>query len=78
MSKLSIILTAFILTIAFLILPTAQAADIELSDTCSLADAITAANTDKAVGECQAGDGADNINLSGDLTLEAALPHITS
>lgn len=78
MSKLSIILTAFILTIAFFILPTAQAANIELSDTCSLADAITAANTDKAVGECPAGDGADTIKLSGSITLDAALPHITS
>jgi len=59
-------------------LPTVQAADIDLSDSCSLADAITAANTDAAVGGCPVGDGADTISLSGDITLDAALPHITS
>jgi len=65
-------------TIIMLILPTAQAVDIDLSETCSLADAITAANTDTAVGDCPAGDGADTISLSGDITLTATLPHITS
>ena len=61
-----------------LILPTAQAADIELSETCSLADAITAANTDTGVAGCPSGDGADTISLAGDITLTAAPPHITS
>jgi len=78
MNRLFLISATLILTIMLLILPTAQAADIELSDTCSLADAITAANTDKAVGECPAGDGADTIKLSGSITLDATLPHITS
>ena len=55
-----------------------RAADIELTDSCSLADAIKAANTDEAVSGCPAGDGADTITLSSDITLEAALPHITS
>ena len=71
-------LTALIITIMLLLLPTAQAADIETSDTCTLADAITAANTDEAAGECPAGDGADIISLSGDITLTAALPQITT
>ena len=78
MNKLSVILTAFVLTITFLILPTAQAADIELNDTCSLEDAITAASTDETAGGCVAGDGADTITLSSNITLDAALPHITS
>ena len=55
-----------------------HAADIETSDSCTLADAITAANTDEAAGECPAGDGADIISLSGDITLRAELPAITS
>ena len=69
---------ALALTIMLLLLPTVQAADIETSGSCSLADAITAANTDEAAGECPAGDGADIISLSGDITLTAALPQITS
>ena len=69
---------ALVITIMLLLLPTAQAADIETSDTCTLADAITAANTDEAAGECPAGDGADIISLSGDITLTAALPQITT
>ena len=58
--------------------PKSHAATIELNDTCSFADAIIAANSDAAVGGCLAGDGADTISLSGDITLDAALPHITS
>ena len=70
------LMTAF--TIILSILPIAHAADIELSDTCTLADAIKAANTDAAVGDCPAGDGTDTIRLSGDITLDAALPQITT
>ena len=76
MSQIATIVLA--IEVALLILPEAHAADIELSDNCSLADAITAANTDTAVGGCLAGDGADTITLSGDIMLTAALPHITS
>ena len=65
-------------TFLLLILPMAHAADIELSDSCSLADAIKAANTDAAVGDCPAGGGADTISFSGNITLSAALPHISS
>lgn len=56
----------------------AQAADIEVGVACSLADAITAANTDAAVGGCRAGNGADTITLTGDITLDFGLPRIES
>ncbi|WP_417909515.1 choice-of-anchor Q domain-containing protein [Candidatus Electronema sp. PJ] len=58
----------------------AQAATItvDAGGVCSLADAITAANTDTAAGGCAAGSGADAIILEMDITLAAALPEITS
>lgn len=46
----------------------AYASDIAVDEDCSLADSITAANTDEAVGGCPAGSGADVIILSADLT----------
>ena len=46
--------------------------------TCTLANAITAANTDTATGGCPAGSGADTITIVADVTLAAALPTITS
>lgn len=59
--------------------PSVLAADIEVDGTdCSLADAITAANTDTETNGCTAGDGADEITLSADVTLAAALPVITA
>lgn len=54
------------------------AADIEVGASCSLADAITAANRDAPRGGCPAGRGADTITLSGDVTLDAELPRLTS
>ena len=39
--------------------------------TCTLVDAITAANTDTATGGCTAGSGADTINLQTNVTLTA-------
>ena len=45
---------------------------------CPLPDQIIAANTDTAVGNCPAGQGADTIHLIRDITLEAALPPVTS
>lgn len=59
---------------------TAQAADITVNGTtCTLADAITAANTDTATGGCVAGTGDDdNIILETNVTLAAALPEIGS
>ena len=55
-----------------------HAADITVNATCSLADAITAANTDTATGGCPAGSGADTITLTGDIVLSQALPSISS
>ena len=45
---------------------------------CTLADAITAANTDAAAGSCAAGSGDDSIVLTADVTLTAVLPSISS
>ncbi len=45
---------------------------------CPLPDQIIAANSDRAVGNCPAGNGADTIHLIRDFTLSAKLPPITS
>ena len=45
---------------------------------CPLPDQIIAANTDTALGNCAAGNGADIIHLIRDFTLSAKLPPITS
>jgi len=45
---------------------------------CALPDQIRAANTDQAAGSCPAGQGADTISLTRDISLDAALPPITS
>lgn len=78
MHKLFISFKVIVLASFILRLPTIQAADIELTDACSLADAITVANTDEAGGGCPAGDGADTIRLSSDVRLRAELPEISS
>ena len=57
---------------------TVYANDITVLRVCSLADAIRAANTDSAVGTCPAGNGADTIRLTRNITLDAELPQITS
>ena len=49
-----------------------------LATACNIADAITAANSDTATGDCPAGSGDDTITLSADITLSATLPNITS
>ena len=54
------------------------ATDYTLDENCTLADAIRAANADEERGECPAGDGADNITLSADITLEGELPRVLS
>ena len=56
----------------------ASAGGISVDGSCSLSDAITAANEDQTVGGCSAGDGADTITLTGDITLSAELPPIES
>ena len=55
-----------------------KSADEDVNGTCSLADAITAANTDTATNGCTAGSGADTITLCVNITLDDYLPDITS
>ncbi len=62
----------------FLLASPVYAADIAVSAGCSLANAITAANTDTATGGCPAGNGADTIALLANIRLQADLPTITS
>lgn len=74
------LLKSIFVMVSLLLLPIVRATDtdIELSDVCSLADAITAANTDDTVGGCPAGDGADTILFAVDIRLRAELPEISS
>ena len=74
-------LTAFSVWMSILfglLLPSVYAAEITLNSRCGLADAILAANSDRAQGGCRAGSGADTITLSRDITLDGGLPKITS
>ena len=75
--KKSLMLFTAILTVLLLALPV-YAADITLSSSCSLADAIIAANNDRPEGGCPAGRDADTITLTRDITLDGGLPKITS
>ncbi|MCI5194458.1 MAG: choice-of-anchor D domain-containing protein [Candidatus Electrothrix sp. AU1_5] len=62
-----------------LVAGTTQAADIIVDGSvCTLADAITAANTDTSKGGCMAGSEDDTVILQADITLNAPLPEITS
>ncbi len=55
------------------------AADISVDEDCTLSTAIVSANLDLVQGKCMAGDGADIITLTGDITLTGeALPTITT
>ena len=76
MKKLTLLFTA-ILTVLLFALPV-YAADIMLSSSCTLVDAIIAANNDRAEGNCPAGRGTDTITLTRDITLDSGLPKITS
>ena len=58
-------LTACALLLVFAIIP-AHANDIPVSPTCTIIDAITAANTDAPTGGCPAGSGADTVILESD------------
>ena len=73
----SLLLFTSLLTVLLLASPV-YPADIRLSSRCTLADAIIAANNDRAEGDCPAGRGADTITLTQDITLRAELPAITS
>ena len=56
--------------VGLLVLPQSVApAVITVNGTCTLVDAITAANTDSVTGNCPAGSGADEIQLTADVTL---------
>ncbi len=68
----------FLTLILFLCLAPALATDYTLDENCTLADAIRAANADEERGECSAGEGADLITLSADITLEGELPRVLS
>ncbi|MEM8995719.1 MAG: hypothetical protein AAGF23_13110 [Acidobacteriota bacterium] len=58
--------------------PPAQAATIQVDGTCTLADAIIAANTDTATGDCPAGDaGADTLVLDTAVSLSTPDPGAT-
>ena len=61
-------------------LPAAHAATINVDSGCTLAQAITSANTDATApnSTCEAGSGADTITLSANVNLSALLPAITS
>ena len=48
-------------------IPGVHAASITVNASCSLADAITAANTNATKGGCPAGSGADTITLTGNI-----------
>lgn len=56
----------------------ALATDYTLDEDCTLVDAIKAANADEERGACPAGDGADLITLSADITLTGELPRVLS
>lgn len=79
---LTIASTGIVLLLAlFLAQPVFAASIIVDGSTCTLADAITAANTNTATGGCPAGDdvgGYDTIELQTDVVLTAELPYITS
>ena len=76
---LSLLLT-LILLLGFSVAGTVFATDytVDATSGCTLADAISAANSDQAVGNCSAGSGSDTIYLSGDITLGANLPTVRS
>ena len=69
----------FFLTLMLLVcFAPALATDYTLDETCSLSDALRAANADRERRECPAGDGADVITLTADITLTGELPRIIS
>ena len=76
MKKLALLFTA--IWTGLLWTPTVYAADITLSSSCTLTDAIIAANHDRPEGGCPAGRGADIITLTQDIRLGDELPAITS
>ena len=76
----SFITFTFLLSAILIAAPaqTVHAASITVNSSCSLSNAIRAANTDAARGGCPAGSDADTITLTGNITMTAAHPQITS
>ncbi|MEO1368420.1 MAG: hypothetical protein AAFX50_14700 [Acidobacteriota bacterium] len=74
MTRLPLPVLALVLALCSLTTSNARAATITADGTtCTLADAIVAANTDAATGGCPQGDaGADTVVLDADVTLTAA------
>ncbi|MCY3946258.1 MAG: right-handed parallel beta-helix repeat-containing protein [Anaerolineaceae bacterium] len=56
----------------------ALATDYILDENCGLADALRAANADMERRDCPAGEGADTITLTADITLDGELPRVIS
>lgn len=62
-TRLALVLVLLVAALGIAPMPVAQADTINVGGTCTLVDAITAANTDTATGGCAAGSGADTIDL---------------
>ena len=71
-------LLAALIVFCIAIPPGVQAADIAVGSNCTLANAISSANSDTSTGGCTAGSGADTITLSANVSLSSALPAISS
>ena len=73
-------LAALVLMLSLTTAQSALAATYAVSSgsACTLADAISAANKNQAVGGCSAGGEVDVIRVTGDITLTAELPSIQS
>jgi hypothetical protein len=79
LKRLTWLLLASLLLLSLIgVQPAHAAGTIVVSDTCSLIDAITAANTDTATGGCPAGAGADTIELEADVTYTLTLVNNSS
>ena len=80
MSKQSLGQAFMLFAVALVAIPAVLAADIEVNDECSLADAIYAANYDIAAGACPPGEDADTIILPANsmITLANEITAITT
>ena len=78
--RLRYVVTVLVVSLILFVRPGAgvQAASITVDATCSLKNAITAANTDTATGGCAAGSGADTITLSADVEVLDRTLNVTS
>lgn len=70
---------ALLLALSGMHVPVAYAVGTTVDGTdCTLAEAITTANTDSPVAGCTTGNGDDTLYITNDITLDSALPVITS